>query len=157
MTQHSKLMAMKVRRGSSTDMDWLVEQLRQFADFFGSKKSLFADEAYVRSQLEVFMNSHLVLVAEREDLGRIGFIAGFVTPHMFNPAIKVLAEMFWWVDPLKRNTRAGLMLLEEFIAWGKSNVDWITFTLESKSPVNDRLLYKRGFKLQERSFILEVS
>jgi len=51
----------------------------------------------------------------------------------------------------------GLMLLEEFTDWGKRNADWISFSLEDKSPVKDTTLTKRGFRLKERSFILEVN
>ena len=148
-----------IRPGRPEDIDWLLGQLKNFSDFFGTKLSLFgADEDYSRFVIQSFMSEpHVLLIAEKEDVGPIGFVAGIVTPHLFNPAIKVLAESFWWVDEAHRGSRAGLMLLNDFIAWGKTRVDWITFALEEKSPVNEKALLKRGFRLQERSYLMEIS
>lgn len=76
--------------------------------------------------------------------------------HPYNPAIRVLTETFWWVTPNARGSRAGLMLLDAFTAYGERNADWIVFTLEHHSPVNERTLTKRGFHLHERSYLREV-
>ena len=80
-----------------------------------------------------------------------------IAPHIFNPKIMTLTEVFWWVKPEHRGSRAGRDLIEEFILWGKENVDWIITTLEENSPVNDSVFLNRGFKPKERSFIMEVT
>lgn len=77
-------------------------------------------------------------------------------PHVFNPQIKVLSECFWWVKPEYRGSRAGALLFKNYVEWGKANVDWVTMTLEAHSPVRPEALIKRGFRLQETTFLLEV-
>lgn len=149
-------MTISVRRASSDDIDWLLSQLKLFSDFFGTKRALFPSEEHARPGVELMVASHLVLIADHPAIGPVGFIAGYVTPHPYNPSIRLLAESFWWVSEEHRGTRAGLLLLNEFVAWGKANADWVTFALEAKSPVTDRVLLDRGFVQQERTFLLEV-
>jgi hypothetical protein len=94
-------------------------------------------------------------IAERD--GPVGFVSGMLAAHPYNPALTVLTEMFWWVAPEARGSRAGLLLLDAFLAYGERNADWIIFTLEHHSPVNERTLTKRGFHLHERSYLYEVT
>ena len=108
-----------------------------------------------RSLLVKIMSDHFCMVAERA--GKlVGMIGAIVAPHFFNPAIQTLTELFWWVIPEARGGRAGLMLLQSLVDFGKANVDWIVCTLELDSPVNPECLNRRGFKLHERAFLLEV-
>jgi hypothetical protein len=150
-------MGIRVRGASPEDADWLLGQLKAFARFYGTKKSLFGNEAHARTSLLHKIHNHLVLIAEHDTLGPIGFISGYVLPHPFNPEIRLLSETFWWVDEDHRGGRAGLMLLNAFTEWGKANCDWITFALEHHSPVTEKALTRRGFSLQERSYLMEVS
>lgn len=148
---------MRVRRGLESDIDWLLGELNEFAEFLDTSKKLYADdEVYARNLLTGFIQKHFVLVAEKPDGTRVGFIAGYVMPHMFNPALQVLAEIWWWVNPAHRKTRAGLMLLEAYTRWGKENCDLVTMCIETITPVNERCLTKRGYRLHERSYILET-
>lgn len=147
---------MLVRRATTADIDWLLGELNEFADFLDTSKKLYADdEAYGRNLLTNFIEKHFVLVAER-DGARVGFIAGYVMPHMFNPKLRVLAEIWWWVNPAHRKTRAALMLLNEYTKWGKENCDLVTMAVETITPVNERCLTKRGYRLHERSYLLEI-
>lgn len=146
----------EIRPANQGDLDWLVGELREFDKFYGAKKSLFGDEGYVRNALLLTMKKHLLLVAVKDGLSPVGFISGFINEHFFNPSIRVLSELFWWVMPAHRRTMAGSMLLNEFIKHGEKNADWITFTLEHKSPVNERIFLKRGFNLQEKIYLKEV-
>ena len=149
-------MATIVRTANSDDVEWVLPELEEFSKFFDSKIPLY-NEDYARVIVwdMITGDSHLFLVAERD--GRpLGFICGFVSGHPFNPDIRTLVELLWWVKLEERGGSAGARLLNAFVDWGKSNVDWITMTLEDKSPVNDLTLTKRGFRLKERSFVLEV-
>jgi len=149
---------MLVRGAEQQDLDWLIGQLKEFSRFFGSHHVLFPhdDEAYARNGLSGMMEKHLVLVAEREDKTPIGFVAGIVTPHLFNPKLRVLCETFWWVIPEARMSLAASKLLDAFTKWGQEHADWIIFSLEERTPVRDRGLLRRGFRLQERSYLMEV-
>lgn len=147
--------AVTIRPATPEDLDWLVPQLHAFAKFNDTKHSCIGPDEYVRKTLADLMAKHYFTVAER-DGELMGFLAGIYFKHLFNPDLAVLCEMFWWVAPEYRHSRAGLMLLRDYIEWGKSKAKWITFALQSKSPVNPETLTRFGFVERERSYILEV-
>lgn len=148
-------MQIKIRRARDADIVWLLDQLKAFSVFHGTKLPVFGDVGHAHSFMLFLIAEHLVLIAEDTDVGPVGFIAGSVTTHLYNPAIKVLTESFWWVEEASRGSRAGLMLLNAFTDWGKENCNWTIMTLEHHSPVNEKSLLKRGYKPIERSYLLE--
>ncbi len=148
-------MKVYIRAGTIGDIPWMLGQLKELQLFFGSKKSLYHEESAI-SGLKTIMKTGLVLVAEKESVGRIGLIIGAITPHLFNPNVIVLAELLWWVDPAYRATSAGYLLLSEFVSWGKENVDWITFSLQSITPVNESTIKRFGFRHIEACYLIEV-
>lgn len=145
-----------IRAAGLGDIDWLVSELKKFAKFLGTKRSLFGDEEYARNGLLMFLREPNVMFIADKDGTPVGFAGGVVTPHMFNPQIRILAEAFWWVQEEHRGSKAGLKLLNTFTEWGKRNADWVSFTLERKSPVNEKCLLKRGYVPHERTYLLEV-
>lgn len=144
-----------IRKAELSDVEWMLDQLKEFAKFYGTKKSLFGDINYAAATVANIVENHLCFVAWRGET-RLGFITGYVCPHPYNPDIQLLTEAFWWVDPQYRLSGAGLMLLDKFTEWGEDNCDWIVFTLEHHSPVKDSCLLKRGYRFNERSFLKEV-
>lgn len=161
-------MTITVRTAAARDMEWLMIQLRAFDQFAGYKRSLIEDEAHAWRGLKQLVDDHVVFIAESQCghvpgdcagcAARLGFIAGYKTPHPFNPRLRVLTESFWWVAPERRGESggAGLLLLNEFEAYGRRYCDWTIMTLEHHSPVNARHLTKRGFFPREQSYLLEV-
>lgn len=145
-----------VRPAATADSPWILVQLRAFDQFFGSSRSLFPDDETANVALAALIAGHPFFVAVDAN-GPVGFIVGVIGPHMLNPTITVLSELFWWVAEEARGSRAGALLLHEFMAFGKANADWIIMTLESDSPVHPNTLERRGFRLKERNFLLEVS
>jgi RimJ/RimL family protein N-acetyltransferase len=137
-------------------MDWLVAQLKLFSTFYGSVYQLFGDEGYSRQYISNLIHNHVVLIAD--DGSPAGLIAGYVSKHPYNPNINVLTEVFWWVEEKHRGSSAGARLLRSFTDWGKANgMNWIQMSLiEGRSPVNPESLEKRGFKLYEKAFLMEV-
>ncbi len=83
----------------------------------------------------------------------VGAIAGLLVPNIYNPTMSVLAEMFWYVLPEYRDTRAGSLLLSAFNEKGETCAEETTLSLISSSPVNISALEKRGFLLQEYGFL----
>lgn len=133
-----------------------MKELVAFNDFYATKTSLIhADKSYSETFLKNIMNRHLLYICEKEEHGPVGFISGFVSPHHFNPSLKCITELFWWVTPEHRKGRAGSMLLDAFIEYGEKECDMILFTLEENSPVNDGFLVKRGFHLKEKNYLKE--
>lgn len=147
----------QVRRATLDDVPWLVDQLRLFSKFFGTKRSLFPGDQAAAYGLKEMIRDHIVFVADLDGTGPIGFIGGYYVRHPFNNAIRTLTETFWWTDEEHRGSRAGLMLLNAFLDWGKQNADWILFALETHSPVKQDVLTKRGFHLQESNYLMEVN
>lgn len=109
-------------------------------------------DAHAESLLAHLMDTQLVLVADR-DGEPVGLIAGAIAPHPFNPDISVATELWWFVAPAHRGSRAGLALLDAYDAWAAANADVKGMTLEATSPVNPRVLLKRGYVLAETQYV----
>ena len=150
-----------VRPAELSDLPWIKVELTEFSRFFNSKIPLYhgPQTDYATTYQEIFLENmikdHLFLIAESE-IERQGLIVGVVGHHPFNPEIKTLDELFWWVPEKHRNTRAGALLLREFVKWGEENVDWIVATVEDNSPVNGETFLKRGFIPKEISYLKEI-
>jgi GNAT superfamily N-acetyltransferase len=146
-----------VRRAEQSDVPWVLGQLRQFAAAYGTRRSLFGSETHAEALVGTLIEDQFVAIAER-DGQPVGLIAGVLQPHPFNPDILVASELWWWVTPPARGTRAGHELLDAFEGWAlEHEADLINFTLEADSPVRDRTLERRGYRLFERQFLREVS
>lgn len=144
-----------VRRATEQDIPWILTELKKFSAFCATKIPLYPDDVYAGEAMRQHIVNHLVLVAEKSG-ELLGFVSGILTPHLFNPSINTLTETFWWVKEEHRGSRAGLMLLNEFVEFGKAHCNWILMALETVSPVNERVLTNRGFSLHEKQYILEV-
>lgn len=143
-----------IRRANEHDVPWLFSCCEDFAKFYGSKISLAGNPNYGKAFLRMLTLEHLVFIGLKDN-EPAGFIAGMITPHHFNPDIRQLAELLWWVPEQFRNTGVGMKLFEAFLEYGKANCDWITFTLEHNSPINDTFLVKRGFAMTEKAYLME--
>lgn len=84
--------------------------------------------------------------------GNIGALGGILTPNPFNPEYITLAEIFWWVEPVYRESRAGYMLYREFDKRAGEVADEATMSLLPSSTVSIKSLEKRGFLLGEFGF-----
>lgn len=143
-----------VRRAYELECEWLYQECVEFAKKYPSRYNLAGNKEYALEFLKNLVSNHLVLIAESE-AERLGFIAGLVSNHHFNPDIKTLIEMLWWVRPEHREKGAGALLFKEFINFGKENCDLITMTLEKESQVPDNYLEKHGFRLTEKAYLME--
>lgn len=151
-------MEIEIRKAEYADIEWVLSQLKKFAVFHGSKLSLYGTcEEYKKDLAKKFIDNHLFLIAEDSAKSQLGFVFGTLGKHFLNPEITVLSEVFWWVDEEKRSSGVGSALMHEFIAFGKENANWITFTTRPNTPVNENLLIRNGFRHTEKSYLLEVS
>lgn len=143
-----------VREAELSDIDWILPELKAFAEFYASQHNLFSDDdGYNRKTISQLIENHYFMVSCESDKST-GFIAGLISQHLFNPKIKTLTELFWWVKPDFRRSNAGSMLLDDFVKFGES-YDWVIMTLEHNSPVKSESILKRGFVYKEQSFIKE--
>ena len=139
------------------DIPQVIEELREFSKFCGGKTPLFQEHnlLYTEGVLKKLIKDHVFYGAFVKDK-LVGFIAGTLSRHLLNPEIIVLNETFFWVRPEYRKSKAAKHLLESFIKYGKINADWVLFGVIDKATMSVRSLEKRGFKLKEQSYLLEV-
>lgn len=148
--------AMRVRTATPADVPWLLEQVVRFDQFYGARRSLLPPTMDVAEQKLTFLiESHVFLIAEDVDRGPMGFIAGVIVPHFFSDR-STLSEVLWWVDEPFRGSRAGLLLLNAFVAHGRALLLDVIMTLEDVSPVNPETLLRRGFRAKETNYLLEA-
>lgn len=149
---------MKVRLATTKDIPWIIPQLKEFAPLYNTKKSLYGTDKYSIAYLNVLINEHVAIIAEKDDGTCVGFIMGRYGKHPFNQKIKILAEVFWYVLPKHRSSRAALMLLNAYVKIGKQIADFIYFSLQDeRTNIKSKSLLKRGFKMQEKIFLMEAN
>jgi hypothetical protein len=146
---------MIIRPFKKSDLKWLVTELETFAKEYATKKSLFVDNLTTECLVEEIAENHVMFIAETDGGELAGFISGFQYPHPFNPSIKMLSENFWWVAKDHRRSRAGAMLLKRFVEFGEKYFDQIVMVIEDQSPIDEKHFLKKGFKLKEKSYLLE--
>jgi hypothetical protein len=146
-----------VRQATPDDIPWLLGQLPGLNALFGSRCTLIPTDEYARAFLPEIIGAHPFFIASDES-GPVGFIAGILMPHPLNPAVTVLSEQFWWVSvDAKQRAKVGVVLLDAFEACGREKAQWTVMTLQSSNLVGASLLQRRGFREQERSYLLEVN
>lgn len=145
---------MIIRPYQMKDMEWLVQQLKKFAKFYGTKKSLFLNEYNTEKLVQNLADNHVLFIAENDGIP-YGFIAGYYMPHIYNPKLNILSEAFFWINPKRRGSRAAVMLLDRFVEFGKKHADFVSLTLEDESQMSEKHFIKRGFRLKERNYLLE--
>lgn len=96
----------------------------------------------------------VVLVAER-DGHVIGMAAAFANPHWFNAKHLAGQELFWWVEPEHRGSRAGALLMAGLENWA-AGVGCKTFSMASTANLKpaslSRLYARRGYVPQDIYF-----
>lgn len=90
----------------------------------------------------------MCLVALKEDIP-IGATAFTITPNLYNPNIVSLVELFWYVLPEYRKTRAGFLLIKELENTASQIANDLIISILPHSDINIKSLEKRGYKLEE--------
>lgn len=146
---------MSVRKATYEDIPWVLEELKDFADFFDSKNYIYGGDEYISNLCRDLIDNHVFYVYDDQISGLIGFISGQISKHLYNKDISVLYELWWWVKPEHRKNGAGLELMEAFTKWGEENVNWTIFNFQMNTPINEKILLDRGYKPLEKVYILE--
>jgi N-acetylglutamate synthase-like GNAT family acetyltransferase len=149
-----------IRRADPTDFPWLLEQLREFAAYFGGSTSLFPTDDEARAFLCNLLDAgHPILIAQNDV--RTGFLVGTIGPHPFNSARITAFVLFWWVVPKYRGSMAGGRLLLEFreLARQRGATHLIAALQErtiAEGLIDPSSLVALGFHPQERAYLLEL-
>jgi GNAT superfamily N-acetyltransferase len=82
-----------------------------------------------------------------------GVLGAFLIENMFEPSIKVLSEVFWYVLPEYRETRIGFLLLNLFDETARQIANESALSiLTGSTEINIDSFAKRGFMLDEFAF-----
>lgn len=136
---------------SISDLEWFVETaaVQMLTEELQRPELVNIENLYKLA--DIGMNSRTAFIVKKDDVN-IGALGAIVVPNLYNPDFKTLAELFWYVLPEYRKTRAGLLLLNAFDARAKEIADDATMSLLPSSDVASKSLERKGFKLSEFGF-----
>jgi len=113
-------------------------------------KPQYVNKEQITHLIESGMSTQTFWVVLKNDTP-VGALGAICVPNTYNPHIQTLVELFWWVDPLYRTGRAGLLLLDAFLS-ESSKYNESTMSLLTTSNIMNETLLKRGFHLREFGF-----
>lgn len=133
------------------DMEWFVETAatRMLIEELKKPELVNTENLYVLATMGAL--SGTAWVAKKEGIP-VGALGALVIPNVYNPEIQNLAEMFWFVLPEYRKTRAGVMLFNTYSDKAEELQLEATMSLLPSSNVNFKAMNKRGFELGEYGF-----
>lgn len=136
---------------TDVDMEWFVETaaVKMLTDEAGKPEYVNIPNLYSLASLGAIAGTAFVAKCDGVPVGALG---GIVSGNPFNPDIKTLTEVFWYVLPEHRNSRVGLMLLNEYMNKAEQVADESTLSLLSTSKVNNASYEKRGYMYTEQTF-----
>lgn len=147
---------MKVRDAVKEDIAFIVEEGIHFLEYYPANLMDNLDMGYLYSLVDRLVTEHILLIAE-EGERRVGMIAGYVTPHIYNPKIIGVQELFWWVLPEHRSSTAALKLFKAFEdAAEDAGMAYIHMTSTVYTPTLSKLYQRFGYKPVESSFYKEI-
>ena len=117
-------------------------------------KPQYYNSVAIENLINIGITNYTCWVAFKDDK-RIGALGALPTNNFLNPEIRMLCEIFWWVDPEHRHSKAGLLLLNAFDK-ATSSYDEAAMSLLTVSEVMNNSLQKRGYNLCEYGFNKEM-
>lgn len=147
-------MGIIVRQANLEDVDWLISCFHKHAQEVPTMAEVFNYEHATKALVDGIEN-HLVLVAEK-DGEPLGYIAGWILPHFFNPEIIALTQALWYVVPGMRGGKAAKKLLDAFTEFGEMNANWIWLDLPVSTNIKEENLAKIGYSLREKWYFKEA-
>ena len=150
---------MKVRLANKFDQPEIFRMLRSFRNETPIEEMKNCDNEEYISKLfhHVLLGGGLALVAEDDKI--CGMIIGIKDANAWDPNMKVLRELCYWVDKDYRGTTAGYRLLKEYSKHAQELVDeekikMYTMTKMTTSPDIDFTRF--GYKKTEEVWVAGV-
>jgi len=150
---------MKIRSANKYDFPHVCNMLRNFRNQTPIDMMKNCDnEGYINKLYHhIILGGGIAIVAETDK--PIGMIIGIKDNNIWDPDIKVLRELVYWVEPEHRNTTAGYRLLKEYnkqaaelVEQGK--IKLFTMTKMVNSPDLD--FSRFGYKKTEEVWMMGV-
>jgi N-acetylglutamate synthase-like GNAT family acetyltransferase len=150
---------MKVRLANKFDLPVVLDMLRNFRNYTPIDMMRECNnEEYINKLFHhVILGGGVALIAE--DKNAAGMIIGVKDQNVWDPEIKVLRELVYWVEPEYRGTTAGYKLLLKYNKLAQELVDtqkinMYTMTKMVNSPDLD--FTKFGYKKTEEVWVAGV-
>ena len=114
---------MNIRNANKFDLPHILDMLRGFRNATPIDMMRECDnEDYINKLYHhVILGGGIALIAENEK--PFGMIIGVKDHNIWDPEIKVLRELVYWVEPEYRGTSAGYRLLKEYNKQAQKLVD----------------------------------
>jgi len=150
---------MNIRNANKFDLPHILDMLRDFRNATPIDMMRDCDnEEYINKLYHhVILGGGIALIAENEK--PFGMIIGVKDHNIWDPEIKVLRELVYWVDPAYRGTTAGYRLLKEYNKQAQQLVDdkkikLFTMTKMVNSPDLD--FSRFGYKKTEEVWVAGI-
>ncbi len=126
---------------------WLLDESEKVEKLFGGKFKArnFDFHSYAREGY---------FVVCKRDGKPVGILLARLYESIFDPERKILAQDLLYVS--EPATRAALLLMRNFIDFGKANANHIFTQLALKTNINAKTPCKLGFKKIEEVYEIEV-
>jgi GNAT superfamily N-acetyltransferase len=129
----------------------------KFYEFMDLKKIAELDRDVTLNILKRIIETDVgdLIISEDENGKPNGAVCVYIMNPVFAPQIKILLEMFWFVDPSARKQGVGTALLNEAEKWAvEHKCDAISFSnLGEVAPEQAKRVYEsRGFSPCEQTF-----
>jgi N-acetylglutamate synthase-like GNAT family acetyltransferase len=150
---------MKVRVANKFDLPIVLDMLRNFRNHtpIDIMRECNNEEYINKLFHHVILGGGVALIAEDKDVA--GMIIGVKDQNVWDPEIKVLRELVYWVEPAYRGTTAGYKLLLKYNKLAQELVDeqkinMYTMTKMVNSPDLDFTRF--GYKKTEEVWVAGV-
>jgi N-acetylglutamate synthase-like GNAT family acetyltransferase len=150
---------MKIRTANKFDLPHICDMLRHFREQTPIELMRNCDnEDYINKLYHhIILGGGIALIAETDK--PIGMIIGVKDQNIWDPELKILRELVYWVEPEHRNTTAGYRLLKEYNKQAEKLVEegkikLFTMTKMVNSPDLD--FSRFGYKKTEEVWVAGV-
>jgi len=150
---------MKVRLANKFDLPVVLDMLRNFRNHTPIDMMRECNnEEYINKLFHhVILGGGIALIAEDKDVA--GMIIGVKDQNVWDPEVKVLRELVYWVEPQYRGSTAGYKLLLRYNKLAQELVDeqkikMYTMTKMVNSPDLDFTRF--GYKKTEEVWVAGV-
>jgi GNAT superfamily N-acetyltransferase len=153
---------MKVREATISDLASVTELLKAFTSATTAHFSFVDnDDQSIEASVLLLLNNPLarVFLAETDDGRPVGTVSGLLYPIWFNHKHLTGQEMFWFVDPDHRRSKAGKLLFDALEKWAASTGAQSFSMASAAGPHQKRVnqIYeKKGYAPTETSYIKEL-
>jgi len=148
---------MIIRQANKFDLPYIMKMLKHFSEQtpIDIMRSCYKEEYLNKLYHHIILGGGVAIVAESDQ--PMGMIMGIKDSNVWDPELKVLRELVYWVEPEYRNTTAGYRLLVEYNKVAKQLLDdnqikLFTMTKMVNSPDLD--FGRFGYKKTEEVWVV---